>query len=1730
MVELSGYEIQELLYESANSQVYRAVMLDEAKPVILKLLKQDYPTPSELTHYRQEYEIIRDFSFDGVIRAYSLEAYQKSVVIVLEDFGAVSLRDFTHKRSLTIAQFLELAIAITRALAQIHTANVIHKDINPSNIVFNHQTNQVKIIDFGISTRINQLSPSLKHPNILEGTLLYISPEQTGRMNRFVDYRTDIYSLGVTFYELLTQQLPFYSDDSLELIHYHLAKQPPHPQEINPGIPEMVSNIILKLLRKNPEDRYQSALGIQCDLEYCLEEWKDQRKIKSISLGREDYITWLSIPQKLYGRQQELATLLAAFDRISTFDIVSSTPMADQAKSPYSPEMILVTGYSGIGKSALVREIYRPITEKRGHFITGKFNQLQRTIPYSAIASAFSDLAKQLLTESQDSLQQWKTKLLAALGNSGQVIVDVIPDIELIIGPQPPVPALGPAETQNRFKLIFQKFVRSLSDPVHPLVIFLDDLQWADAGSLQLIQLMLADREVRSLLLVGAYRSNEVNGAHPLVMALEELKSMEVPLTFIILQPLAVDHLNQLLVDSLHTDSQNTFALAQLIHRKTDGNPFFASEFLKTLAVENLLRFNIEQRVWSWDVAQIQAQNITDNVVDLMMGKLQKLSLQTQRVLCLAACVGASFNLATLSIISQQPQEAIFEALFPAVQGGLILTTSEPDEQLLIQNYRFLHDRVQQAAYTLIPEQQKQQLHLQIGQLLRDNMQLDKGDENLFIIVDHLNIGRSYLTTIDEQLDLAQLNLKVARRAKKSTAYQAANSYLSVGLACLTNSAWENQYNLTLALHQEQAEVEYLIGNFEFSKQILNVILSHARSVVEKAEAYNLLVVQSTVKTDYAGALEYGRKALTLLGIEFPSDQFEQAFNQQYQQFKERLGNRPFSTLLHEPDIEQAEKQLAVKVLSNMGSAAYRYKQIIWQVVVVVSITLFLEYGNVPESCYGYSNYGTLLGSVLGSYPESYEACLVALQLSEKYQNLTQRSRVCFILSNFVHSWVKPVKLADVINQDGVRSGLESGEFQYVGYSLSYRISNLMFQGTPLEKLTELIKESLTFCQGVKNQWAIDVLLGYQLVFANLSEQTADALSFDQKTLKEAEYLQSCADHKSFSALCRYSIAKALVLYLHHQYELAWACLQTALGFQNYILGVISNADLHFYAALILLQLASESSDHQRVDYQQKIAEHYTKLTHWAKSCPENFQHKVWLLDAELGQLQGFPLEYVLDRYDRAITAAATEGFLQDEAISNERAACFWLSQKKPDFALSYLQKAHYSYERWGAKRKAKTLEDQGLHLPGGRLRKPDVALRLNGTTTTGRSSSQSLDLSTLMKASQAITSEIVLEKLLARLMDVLLENAGAQLGYLMLETNGVFCIEATSQIEGEPTVLSSLSMENCMPVSIINYVIHTRKSVVLHHATEEDFSQDPYIQSNQPQSVLCMPLIHQGKLTGILYLENGLVSGVFTRNRLELLKVLSAQAAISLENARLYATLEQKVAERTRELAEEKEVSERLLLNILPESVAERLKRQEQAIADGFDDVTVLFADIAGFTQFASNIPPQQLVKLLNHIFSQFDELCDRHALEKVKTIGDAYMVVGGLPEPRPDHPQAIAAMALDMQKVIQKIINSQSVQWPESIQKQDLAIRIGIHTGPVVAGVIGTKKFTYDLWGDTVNVASRMESHGKAGKIQVSSTTYERLKDFYVLQKRGPIDVKGWGKMVTYWLESSNLLEDAG
>ncbi|MEG4026081.1 ATP-binding sensor histidine kinase [Microcoleus sp. S13C4] len=1506
MINLPGYDITNQIHESNNSLVYRGLRKQDNQSVILKFLKQDYPMPASLVRYKQEYEITHNLNLESVPKTYSLERYHNSLAIIFEDCGGDSLKLLLASHQLTLEEFLLTAIKITRALGEIHRHKIIHKDINPSNIIINSTTGRVQIIDFGISTVLKRENPTLKNPNVLEGTLSYISPEQTGRMNRAIDYRTDFYSLGVTFYELLTGQLPWDYNDAMELIHCHIAKQAVPPHQINLAIPKAVSNIVMKLLAKTAEARYQSPWGIIADLEECLEQLKTMGGIADFAIAQKDITDKFQIPQKLYGRETEVETLLAAFERVSRG----------------STEMMLVSGYSGIGKSALVQEVYKPITKARGYFIAGKFDQYQRNIPYAAVVKAFQSLVKQLLTESENQLNTWKEKILAAVGANSQIIVDVIPEVELIIGKQSAVQELGATEAQNRFNSVFQKFIRVFCSVDYPLVIFLDDLQWADSATLKLLQVMIADEQTKYLFLIGAYRDNEVNPSHPLMMTLEEMQNQGARIERITLAPLHLQQISTLIADTVRKDTKSALPLAELVLTKTQGNPFFVNQFLKTLYQENLMKFNFQQRNWDWNISEIESVGITDNVIELMLGKLKKLPVATQQVLRLAACVGNSFDLNTLSIINEKSWGATFQELLPAIQEGLILTTSELgateleiiNSDLVITTYKFLHDRVQQSGYALIDSKLQTAIHLQIGRLLLANISPERRSERIFEIADHLNSGRNLIIDDNEKTELAILNLTAARKAKDATAYAAARDYLKFGREILPGDIWQDSYELAFTFHKELAEAEYLNGNFEESEALIELAFARAKSELEKAELYNILIVQYTLLSKYESAVQSGLKALQLLGINLAEDNLSAAVNAEMAAAKANLANQEIASLINAEKMKDPAQQMAMKLLGNMGPLTFFSSQELWKLTVIKAINLSLKYGFVAGGSYCYSCYGIILNSILGDYQSAYEFGRLALTLSENSNNLSQNCQDSVIFANYLNCWVRPLKTTAEINNEGYKVGLQSGNLQWTGYNRMFQTITYFFQGMNLNNLLEDIGKSLHFCEQTKNLWAIDIIVANKIAILNLMGE--------EDEVSEKQHLENFQSRKSMAALCEFYVLKAQTLYLYGLYSEALESSNSAAELIDYLMGHISSAHHNFYRCLILTALYPEVSESEQKDYWQQLEANQKQIKIWADNCSESFAHKFLLVAAEMARISGRDLE-AMDLYDRAIAEAREQDFIQNEALAAELAAKFWLAKDKEEFAQIYLTKAHYGYQYWGAQRKVESLEEKYPQLIARTSGKTTTQTKVNRTTTatTSNNLADTLDLTTVMKASQAISGEIVLSRLLERLMKIAIENAGAQKGFLILEKAGNWAIEAEGSVkEDEVSVLRSLPLNPTaasggtplLASAIANYVIRTQENVVLNNATQEgQFTRDPYIAATQPKSILCTPLLHQGKLTGLLYLENNLTEGAFTTDRLELLKLLSAQIAISIENAQLYKNLqefnqnlEQLVSDRTQQLS----------------------------------------------------------------------------------------------------------------------------------------------------------------------------------------------------------------------------------
>ncbi len=1502
---ISGYQIQDQIHSSINTLVYRAIRVANQQPVILKRLRQEYPTAQELTRYRREYAIINSLKQQGVVKAYSLESYQRTLVMVLEDFGGQSLRLWTNNQPLGLEKFLPLGIQITEILGKIHAAHIIHKNINSDNLVFNPTNGVLKIIDFGIATQLNRETPSLKSPNLLEGSLPYISPEQTGRMNRSVDYRSDFYSLGVTFYELLTGQLPFSNQDALELVHCHLAKQPTPPHQINSNIPLSLSQIVMKLIAKKGEDRYQSVGGLQEDLEQCWQQWQTRGSITLFDLGARDWCDRFIIPEKLYGRETEVQLLLDGFERVL------------EGKS----EMILVAGFSGIGKTAVINEVHKPITRCQGYFIEGKFDQFNRNMPFSAFLQAFRGLIRQLLGQSDAELNTWKTKILAALGESGQVIIDVIPELSVIIGQQPPIPELSGSAAQNRFNLIFGRFVRVFTTKEQPLVIFLDDLQWVDSASLNLLKLLMEESEIGHLLLLGAYRDNEVFPAHPLMLSLAELEKNRTLITTITLKPLALNHINQLIAETLSCDLEIAQPLTELVYQKTQGNPFFTTQFLKGLQEDRLIVFDRSLDSWECDLVPVREAALTNDVVEFMVGRLQKLPEATQAVLKLAACIGNQFDLLTLAVVCEASPVEVGGDLWRALSEGFVMPVSETykffqgDEQeemgmeAVTVSYRFLHDRVQQAAYALIPEGQKQVTHLHIGRLLLQNLSLEEQDTNLFTIANHWNQALALITDTSEKKQLVQLNLAAGEKAKGSAAYEAARQYFQTALSLIDSATWQTNYPLALKLHEANAEVAYLTGDFALMETTIEGVLNQARDLLDRVKVHQIKIQAQMAQSHLLEALDTGVQFLELLGLKIPESAQPEELQREIKAIDRAMAEKAIADLAHLPLMEDGTQLAKVNILVNLLSPCYQAKPSLFPLVVCQLMQLSIQYGNTPQSSFIYACYGMICILVLQDFASAREYGQLACQLDLSPQTGdgvggTYVAGVCLThYSNHVRETL-PLLLK------AYQAGLETGNFQFGGYAICNRSQYLYFMGAELSALKLEMKATSHALTSLKQGNTLAWSKTFEQAMLNLLGESASPWLLIGTAYNETQSLPIQIAANNRTELHYVYLHKLILDYLFERIPQARENAALAESYLDGVVCFLHEYICNFYDSLTQLAHYSYAEESGQQSILAKVQTNQVTMERWSTHAPMNGKHKYDLVAAEYHRVLGNKTE-AIELYDRAMAGAEANGYIQESALAYELAAKFYLDWGREKIARVYMSDAYYHYSCWGAIAKVKQLEAKYPHL----LLQKSTQLGTSKSTLSITSLSQpdsALDLESLMKASQAISSEIVLERLLKTLVQILLENTGAQSGCLILATNGELLIEAAGSVEEEVQVLQSMPLEQIessqeklrLSSAIINYVSRTRENLVLSDARHKgNFTQEPYIQTYQVKSVLCVPLLNQTQLSGIVYLENNLITDAFTADRLKILQLLSGQAAIAIDQARLYSSLEQKVTERTQAL-----------------------------------------------------------------------------------------------------------------------------------------------------------------------------------------------------------------------------------
>ncbi|MEH2068269.1 MAG: AAA family ATPase [Nostoc sp.] len=1544
-VRIAGYEIIEQLYSGSRTQVYRAVQECDRQPVAIKLLKREYPTLSELVQFRNQYAIAKNLDIPGIIKLYSLELYHNGYALVMEDFGGISLCQFTSGKALTLEEFLPIALQLLDTLHQLHQQHVIHKDIKPANILIHPDTKQVKLIDFSIASLLPRETQEIQSINGLEGTLAYLSPEQTRRMNRGIDYRSDFYSLGVTFFELLSGQLPFEFHEPMELVHCHIAKQPNFICDLNPEIPLMLGEILRKLMAKNAEDRYQSALGLKHDLEKCYQEWQATGKHTWFDLGQHDISDRFLIREKLYGREQEVQTLLEAFGRVVNG----------------AGELMLVAGFSGVGKTAVVNEVHKPIVGCNGYFIKGKYDQFNRNIPLSAFVRAFRDLIAQLLAQRDSVLEQWRNRILSALGESGQAMVDVIPELERIIGKQPPAPELSGSAAQNRFNLLFVKLIQVFATREHPLVMFLDDLQWADSASLNLLKLLLGEALSGYLLIIGAYRDNEVFAAHPLLLTLEEIEKVATVNT-ITLMALSQADVNSLIADTLSCATEIALPLTELVYQKTKGNPFFTTQFLLALHQEGQITFDWHTGFWQCDVGQVRLLALTDDVVEFMAQQLQKLPSKTQDVLKLAACIGNQFDLGTLAIVSEKSQAQTAADLWKALQEGFVIPTNEVykfyqdsslvsqpgfggflDDELAnperavgdLQNpndngqrtvYKFLHDRVQQAAYSLIPEEQKQATHLKIGQLLLNNTPVTQLDENLFEIVNQLNIGKSLITERSQQIKIAQLNLEAGQKARAATAYAAAYHYSTTGITLLNffqpqdESCWQTQYDLTLALYELAAETAYLKGDFGQMEQWADIVMQQAKTAVDKVKIYAVKIQADMAQLKKLQAVKIGLEALKLVGVSIPESPEPSDIQQALTQVAS-LQTKNIEDLINLPLMTDIEHLSAVRILASIGPATYQAAPILFPLVICELVNLSINYGNSPFSSYGYACYGILLNAVFQNIESAYQFGKLSLNLAEKFNTPDLKGSTFFVVGVCITHAKVHLRETLPILWDAYQSGLQGGNFVFATHAAIHKYQHMYLLG---QELTIVAQEMATISDvlvRLKQENALEFHHIFQQSVLNLLNTSEHPCLLQGEVYKEQTALARLLDANDRTGLHHFYFNKLILCYLFGDYPQAQ---ENALQAQQYLDGVpglIVVPVSYFYDSLAHLAVYSSLPDSQQEHLLNRVTNNQEQMKQWAANAPMNFQHKFDLVAAEQYRILGNKPE-AIDYYDRAISLANEHGYIQEAALANELAAKFYLDWGKQRIAQEYITEAYYGYARWGANAKVADLERRYPQLLAPILqqtRSPlsthETIFNLGTVTSTSFTSSSStsvsvsLDLAAILKASQTLSGEIELEKLLSKLLHILIENSGAEKCVLLLSYEEQLMVQSVAHIGTDfcSVLLKPQSLEDSedVPISLIDTVKRSLQPTVITDATVHgQFINDPYIQRQQPKSILCSPILHQGKLLGVLYLENNLVSGAFSSDRVELLNLLCAQAAISLENARLYENSQNYAQQLTQSLA----------------------------------------------------------------------------------------------------------------------------------------------------------------------------------------------------------------------------------
>lgn len=1501
-MDIEGFTDLVEIYNGHQSKIYKGFKKGCDIAVTLKIPANEFPEQKHLSALGREHRILNALSGKGIPTPHGFLELKNSAVLVREWIEGQSLRAYQQQRDLTLEQALEIGAEISRILSLVHRQNFCHRDISPSNVIIGHG-GEVSLIDFCSSIEFPDRARNIVKPLSVEGSRPYMSPEQTGRMNCGLDYRTDFYSLGVLLYELFTGHLPFSTKDTNELIYSHIALDPEPLFNIKPSLPSVVSDIVIKLMSKSPNDRYQSAEGIQADLSYCLASIRKSGTVEPFELGANDLNDRLIIPDKIYGRDNEVNKLLESF----------------HCAADGEGQLVFVSGHSGIGKTSLIRELYKPLTSKGGYITNGKYDQLLRHQPYSAFTQAITRLIRQIMSEGEDSIQPWKKLIVESLGANGQVLIDILPDLELLIGPQPNVPALSTEAASTRFNTTFFNLVSALGKADKPLVLFIDDLQWIDPPSLSLLETLAPSLNRSNLMVIGAYRDNEVLEHHPLMISMPSLKHDCKNVIDIQLKELAGPVIGELLRDTIELTTEDNQQLNQVLCDRTGGNPLIYKTMLSMLYSKGSIFFNYVSKHWDFHWDEIHATPPAENSIAMLQSNMVNLAVETLDLLKSAACVGNTFNLELLSGLSQQPKSSVAVHLIPAVSQGYIqplddhfeLNTASGAERLPDIQFAFSHDRIQQAAYSLLSDEQCEEMHWVIGRYLLNHS--DQSGDHLFDLVEHLNQGCQYATA-NEKTELVELNLKAAKSAKKSAAFTIAHSCLVHAKDLLTELGDNPRSQLSTTVDLELAQACYLVGEFDNAEQLYTKLRDSLTSEQDKLQLYNIQAKQYHHQGLYQKSVEFEYEALRLLGISLPDDDQSllELFGKEKTSIEALLDNLSIEDIFHQSDNEDPKFSLTHELLFDAFTDGYLLgKGPLLAAVAAISTRLSLQQGNCNVTSAGLINYATVLCSS-GEYRLGHRIGQLAIRLADKYQSPVFKNYTYHVFSLGINHWLEPLKSSYYYWYDASKLSLESGS-PYAGWVFLQMPHVLLASGDLLDNVAEQSAASLDY---LTSNHLTDVAQLLKIIvlqpLKHLRGETPSFSSLDDDNFSTAQLMEEYQNAPFFLGHTVYSVLRASLL---AKETIPTSTLKEWLPLiENTVQAQIIQVDSYLYTGLHLAtnigQLAKDERDEQLAWLDEIIA----KFEAWAELCPYNFKHKYLLLKAERFRLSKDVLS-AFDHYELARECALESRFLFDAALADECAGLFWQDAGKPYQAQSYLTRALEGYEQWGAKGKVQWLRERYPSLINQKtLSSTAFNVTLDSTLGTEDFSSI-LDMGSVLKASQAVSQHINMDTLAEELLNLAVENAGATRGLLLLETGGEFIVTQKVTVDDSSDDKRGLntpySKSHCLSRSIVRYVINA-KTHVLYTPNEDgnQFERCPYLENKDSLSVLCVPIIRQNKLSGVLYLENNHTAQAFQADRVQTLNIIASQAAISLENARMFSDLEQMnnnleglVQERTKEL-----------------------------------------------------------------------------------------------------------------------------------------------------------------------------------------------------------------------------------